>query len=405
MKKILAFVILFGFVLTGCSSDTTTDVTTIDFWNPFSGPDGQVFDGIVQAFNEEYEGVYEVKTQTIADEYYEKITTTSQTGEGPDASIMHVDQVPVFAENDMIVPWTEQNLNAMNISTSDYDDNIEQAMYYNNELYDIPFDIHAAGWYVNTDLIPEDQIPTSYEEFRELALEEPLVEDTYNVCMPAGMWVAYDIFLQNDVPVMSEDGSTAEFNTAEGVKAYENYMELVNSDTTQTPGDDCNQMFTLGEVGMTSDGPWMAADFDTGNINYKFIPLSSTFGEGTKFWASSHTFVKYNKDLTPEEEDAINAFVGFAIENSLMWVEANQIPAISNAKDSDEVQNDPLLGELAKDAEDFTFYPLLPTTQALTENIGVCTDAIFLGQTSAEEGLNQCSQLITDQSAIILNKE
>ncbi len=191
--------------LSGCGQKGTE----IIFWNPFAGADGEVFQELVDGFNQEYEGVYYLNSQTTANDgnaYYDKIATAAQTGDTPDVAIMHIDQMPTYANSGVIKPWTSEELGEIGIDASMYSEAIINSAHYQDTLYSIPLDIHPLVMWVNQDLINVDELPTTWEQLQAYASYE---NDVYSVCLPGNPFVTnrlvYSAFLQNDVPIASSD--------------------------------------------------------------------------------------------------------------------------------------------------------------------------------------------------------
>ena len=79
MKKTLALVLSLVMLLAAANAMA---VTEIDYWSVFTGGDGAVMQGMVDAFNASQDEVHVNHTPMTADDLYQKIPLTVQTGTG-----------------------------------------------------------------------------------------------------------------------------------------------------------------------------------------------------------------------------------------------------------------------------------------------------------------------------------
>ncbi len=134
MKKLVVLLVVFGLVLAGCGGPKGEEIV---FWNPFAGADGETFQSMVDGFNEEYAGQYYINSQTTANDgnaYYDKIKTAAQSGDEPDLAIMHIDEMPTYASNNVIVPWSQEELAAIGVAQDMYSEEIYNASVIDDEL-------------------------------------------------------------------------------------------------------------------------------------------------------------------------------------------------------------------------------------------------------------------------------
>src|SRR5688500_15380964 len=120
VRYVLTTLVLLSLALTGCAAtatpgapqataaagDTpvpaetagTSDCGTVElqYWNPFTGPDGPFMGQMVDAFNAEH-GEDITVVMTTQSDYYTQIATTAASETLPDVAIMHADQVATHA--------------------------------------------------------------------------------------------------------------------------------------------------------------------------------------------------------------------------------------------------------------------------------------------------------------------
>ena len=77
-------------------------VVTLEYWNPFTGPDGPFMGQMVDAFNAEHPNIQ--VTMTTQSEYYTQLSTSAASGTLPDIAIVHADQVATQAYRNVLRP-------------------------------------------------------------------------------------------------------------------------------------------------------------------------------------------------------------------------------------------------------------------------------------------------------------
>ena len=82
MKKTLALVLALLMVLTLAPLSARAETVEIDYWSVFTGADGATMQGMVDEFNASQNEVHVNHTPMTADDLYQKIPMTVQTGAG-----------------------------------------------------------------------------------------------------------------------------------------------------------------------------------------------------------------------------------------------------------------------------------------------------------------------------------
>lgn len=84
----------------------------IDYWSVFTGGDGATMQGMVDAFNASQDEVHVNHTPMTADDLYQKIPMTVQTGSGvPDVAVVHIERIPNFVTNEMLYAYDMDLIN------------------------------------------------------------------------------------------------------------------------------------------------------------------------------------------------------------------------------------------------------------------------------------------------------
>ena len=150
MKKTLALVLSLVMLLAAANAMA---VTEIDYWSVFTGGDGAVMQGMVDAFNASQDEVHVNHTPMTADDLYQKIPLTVQTGTGiPDVAVVHIERIPNFVAKDMLYPYDMELVAQAGIVAENYNQAAWERTDIDGEHYGIPLDVHGYITYINKDL-------------------------------------------------------------------------------------------------------------------------------------------------------------------------------------------------------------------------------------------------------------
>lgn len=332
----------------------------IDYWSVFTGGDGAVMQGMVDAFNEAQDEVHVNHTPMTADDLYQKIPLAVQTGtEVPDVAVVHIERIPNYVSNDMLYSYDEDILAEAGISSEDYIASAFEASNIEDEQYGIPLDVHSYVTYYNKDLFDqydlnsfvEDGVLT-FDEIRELgdkAREQGFEGDVFDLGWMRAQLLSFYAQLDPEL-TLTEDGVNPCINNENMKKVFETMKSLAEEGYTNAKDGDAAAEFYGGEMLVWMEGIWMKAAVVDAGINFGMLPCVVYDPAVVKNWTSSHNFVQFADEERTEEEDlAVAKFIKFMGEsNSVTWAEdAGQCPAYLTAWDNLDLNELPQ-GFLAK---------------------------------------------------------
>lgn len=109
--------------------------------------------GMVDAFNASQDEVHVNHTPMTADDLYQKIPMTVQTGTGvPDVTIVHIERIPNFVEQEMLYSYDLDMLAENGVKQENYNAAAWARSDIDGEHYGIPLDVHSYVTYYNKDL-------------------------------------------------------------------------------------------------------------------------------------------------------------------------------------------------------------------------------------------------------------
>ena len=336
MKKTLALVLSLAMLL---AASTAMAAVEIDYWSVFTGGDGATMQGMVDAFNASQDEVHVNHTPMTADDLYQKIPMTVQTGSGvPDVAVVHIERIPNFVTNEMLYAYDMDLINdAAGIVAENYNQAAWAASDIDGEHYGIPLDVHSYVTYINKDLFDKYDLNEfvadgyiTFDEIRQIgdkARAAGYEGEIFNLGWMRAQMLGY--YAQEGDGLLSQDGVHPSINTDSMKKAMETMKSLSEDGYTTVKNTDYSSKFYGGELLVWTEGIWMKAAVVDAGINFEMFPGVCYAPETCKSWTSSHNFVQFaDEERTEEEDRAVAKFVNWMGENSLTWAkDAGQCPS------------------------------------------------------------------------------
>ena len=336
MKKTLALVLSLVMLLAAANAMA---VTEIDYWSVFTGGDGAVMQGMVDAFNASQDEVHVNHTPMTADDLYQKIPLTVQTGTGiPDVAVVHIERIPNFVDKDMLYPYDMELVAQAGIVPENYNQAAWERTDIDGEHYGIPLDVHGYITYINKDLFDKYDLNEfvadgyiTFDEIRALgdkARAAGFTGQIFDLGWMRAQMLGYYAQL-SEGHKLTDDGVNLSLDKDAMKKVMETMKSLYEDGYTTKKTDDYSSMFYGGELLVWSEGIWMKAAVVDAGVNFEMYPSVCYDPSNCKNWMSSHNFVQFADEERTEEEDlAVAKFVNFMGENSLTWAkDAGQVPA------------------------------------------------------------------------------
>lgn len=385
-KRIIALVLLFPLFLgaVACSSETTggtnapittlstvsgqttesgisTNATTttanqswivLRFWNGFTGDDGASMEQIVQNFNDAYadQKIMVVMDKLPWDTLFTKLLATSQsTKNAPHIVAMSASRIAGMESRDLLLPMDDV-LDYLDANAEDYIPTAWNAGVLNDgHRYGFPLDIHPNGMFYNSDLVSEEEIPTTWEEFEQIA-KEKTHDNYYGYAVPSMYSITKDIFLSK---LYQQGGSLFDanydpaLNSAVGINVAQDMYDWVHTDHISptdvgTAGD--YTLFVQGRSAFYFDGSWICSTFNLFEpglqTKIKVAPMPESVGEGNTSFAGSHQFTLLEATVTDDRtKNACYEFMQYVLEHSLDWAKGGQVPAYIPVHQTEEYQS------------------------------------------------------------------
>lgn len=342
-----------GSTASGSTPATDTpagDGTTIEFWNFFTGPDGENMNNMIEAFNAT-NPAYPINNVTMASgDLYQKIPTVVNSGTGvPDLCIVDVARIPMFQAQGLLDPMDPIMEAKPDINQDNYRDAVWNTGTIDGVQYSIPLDMGVTGLLYNKALVEQyapgvlDDNVVTVDEIMEII---PKAKADGIITLPVSFFtyeMALSLAAQEGAYIFQEDGVTPNLDSPEIKKAYETLIAIQEAGGGSEDGDDNLQLFINGMAIFCHTGVWdynalkQAEDLDwamTNSLAYsadKVVNLSN-----------SNQFVLFKSSERSDEKMAVIAdFLDFVRENTLEWARSGQVPASRGADDEAEFQDMP----------------------------------------------------------------
>lgn len=387
---------------------------TLNFWTPFTGPDGPYMEQLVNLFNQEHQGQIEVIFQIIPGgiEYNTNLALAIQSGTAPEViAIRRVDIVRFIPQLRLFTP---QELSNYGIDLADFAPGPLTGVRVGEGVIGLPLDAFCLGLYYNVDHfkaagLDPDKPPTTRDEF--IAYAKALTKDldgdgtidqwgwfSFGGYTLRYVWQWYTLLFQNEGQLLTEDLKKAAFNTEAGVDALKFYVDLIYKEgvAPKEPSDP-EAAFANGILSMHFNGPWMINQFKNSGVNFRVAPIP-VLGKKPAVWGSSHILALPAVAVAePAKLNAAMTFVKWLSDHSLQWAAAGQIPARLSIVTSPEFKEK--LPEQYVFSTQLPYFRSPPDIAALaeieTELIEVM-EAAFLGQMSPEDAIAEAAARVNE---------
>jgi multiple sugar transport system substrate-binding protein len=392
----------------GASLGPPASEVTLEFWNPFTGPDGEFMQKLVEQFNDEHETLAVNVTRQA--EYYTKLRAAATSNQLPQVAIVHLDQIAQHAADGIITP-VDDLAKALDLSADDFTEPVWNGGVWQDNRYAIPLDIHTTTFFWNKEhfekagLDPE-QVPEGEEAFMAAAKAitteagVPGYMTSVNNFLVGIVWSS--LFYQAGGEWTNADYTEATFNSEAGVKAAQLLKDLVEQGITPkgTASDGEIAAFKAGDAGMVMLGIWETTGMrETLGDKVGIGPVPQVFGKGV--WAGSHNLT-VTKGVEGDARQAAYYFINWISEHSAEWAAAGQLPARKSARETPEFDGLTDIVAISQQVDDARFFPPVVGFAPIVFDPGGAGEAVLLAmdgqdpQKTLDAAAQKASQILKE---------
>ncbi len=313
---------------------------------------------LLNKFNAENDKGITVDTRIVEwGQHYDQLNASFAGGEPPDVFIAHLSRLPNYVDRDLVAPL-DDIFAASEVDANDFVPFTRAGATYGEEIYGLPFDMHALLWHVNLDILAEaglvddagDPIlPSSPEELLEHAaqVKEATGVNYFALQSSEGelsLFTVSSLMAQQGSQFFDRDGNVM-VDTPQALTA----MNLVNSlyesghiDATQDYAT-AEQSFLNGEVAVLINGTWVvdaysdaAQDSEVALTNYQARAFPTILGQPGG-WADTHLWaVSSDAGSDPAKAAAVGELLGYLYDNNFEWSRTGHLSTRQSVLSSDE---------------------------------------------------------------------
>lgn len=356
----------------------------LQYWNPFTGPDGPFMGQLVDQFNAETPNIQ--VTMTSQAEYYTQLGTAAASGTLPDVAVIHADQVSTQVFRNVLRP-IDDLAQQIGLSGSDFPEGVWAAGEVAGQRYSIPLDIHPMTMFYNADLLEAAGIsapPTNGAEFAEAA--QALSQGENRAFMITTGFPVQQIFQmllhQYGGSEFNADGTEATWNSDAGVQALTWMLEAQQQYSEPNLEVDAElNAFKGGTVGMIWNGIWQTTNVTGEGVEFNGMAAAvPQIGTQPAVWAGSHQLaLPAQASPDPCKDAAAGILIRYLLDNSVEWARAGQIPASNTVRNSDALMAIEPQASIAPSVENAFFPPSVPGINDAFAPLGEAVSAVMSG--------------------------
>lgn len=377
--------------------------TTIQFWNSFTGTDGDVLRDLVEIYNKTNEKGNTIEMDIMpTTSLEEKLPAAIASKTAPALVIKGNFDVATYGDNN-IFQSTDDFFEATGTDKDDFSTASLEALQYNGGQLMIPMQVHSTFLFWNKDLfeaagLDPETPPTTWDEVAEYSAK--ITDDSkkiYGVGFPiSGAPCYFDaMFKSNGGDVVSEDGKTSILDSAENLETLQYIQDLVTSGNAPkgATGADTDNLMLAGQLGIYCSGPWLVSGLKENDINFGVTAMPS----GTKEAAGVIEVQGFGVTSTCSDAEKVAAydFIAFwnTTETCKAWSLRNGFPPyLKSVAEDKEVKADPIVNALSSISE--FGYSFAPGVKAANQ---INSDVLFPLIENVSSG-NDCKTELTNAS-------
>lgn len=383
----------------------------LQFWNPFTGPDGEYFKKLVDDFNKKNPKVKVDMTTMAADDLYSKLPVAVKSGNGPDVAVIHLSHVATVAAGGTLL-GLDSIVKSLGLQESDFAPAVWRGGVYKGTRYAVPLDMHMLGLFYNKTVLKKAGLdpanpPQTAQDYADAlaALKKAGVQgqwiDSY------GFMHTYFVSLlaQYGGEQINKAGDKALWNSEAGVKALTWLQNLIKDgySPANVGADKYWDAFKNNQTAFVWGGIWALGDPDLSKVDWGVAPLP-TIGHQAGVWSDSHQFVATSQIKGNANKTAAAAyFISQISANSIQWAKSNKVPARASVRNSAEFKAIPDLDVFASELPNLVLPQTLPGLDAVNAVLDAEINKVLLLQkepkAALDDAVKQANVILAENKA------
>ncbi len=366
----------------------------------------EVFGKMVEGFNTEYAGKYQIKIeeQTDYDLYRDKLRTQISTGTTPDIfTLDSYADMQLFAESGNLMDLTD--FLADSEMSGLFAEGMIEGAKVDGVNYGFPYENAVVPIMYNMNLLKQvgvESAPTSYEELWDVCEKlqaegiAPTTQMTANNAWTSMLWYSYAVAAAGGPDVYKNGLDDPAF-----VKAAEIMQKMFTYTTSDAVGADAtvvNGHFFNERAAIYTNGSWILGRIKTEAIeglydNLVIAPGLSLDGQnGGAYVTQVQAYFAAAKQDDPAKEEAVKAFFKYICDPDRVLELANSSGSLFAINIDSSQITDPVQAEIAKQCAEASFlighFQGMSST-AVTTEFPAALESLVLGDITPEEFVEQ----------------
>lgn len=342
------------------SEETSNEKTTLEFWNVFTGSDGDILREIVDKYNETNTDNIFINMDIMPnDTLQQKLPASIATETAPDLVLFGVENIAPYVSNDSLEDISDF-WDVTGVDKSNYLANVVDLSYLDGKLYGTPMQYNVSYLYWNKDLfeaagLDPEVPPATLDELTEYAVKlTDASKNQFGLALPNN--AVYMQFLwANGGDADDPATKTNLLNSEENLKTLEWLQDLTMNKKVSPEnltGSDADTMLQAGRIAMYMSGPWQINGLRAQGINFGIAPCVA--GSAGSFSPAGGCSYVIPKGIDETKKAAVYKFMQYWLTDNVLkeWSQRNGFPVWSKtlAEDSDII-NDEVLNSISKATE------------------------------------------------------
>lgn len=388
----------------------------VEFWSPFTGPDGNAIDALVKEFNAGAGAEAGVNVNLLIipwDDYYTKLSVAMASRTAPDLAVMHSHQIAGFVKQGALEAYTPEEIAAAGLAEADYIPPLWNAGVVADQRYGVPIDAFPRHIYYNKALFEQAGLdpnspPKTGAELLDAATKiQALGPDKHGLFFQLDGSGAvrnfYSFYWQYQDDLYNAEATDVAEGFAESAKKSLQTLKAF-LDAGVSPKEimsDSAAQFAQNKIGISltqiTDLPvYQTAAADQG-LQFGVAPLP-TFGDKPATFALGHNFV-IPRGTPPEARTDALVFVKWIGDNSIAWAKTGKMPAKVTVLDSPEFKALPEQALIATSLEYVHFPPAVSVQPAVDRVVQQAAEAFYAGQVDVDQAVAMMADGIRQELA------
>lgn len=379
------------------------DKITLEFWNVFTGSDGDILRQIVDNYNKTNTDNIEIQMDIMPnDQLQQKLPAAVATGTAPDFVLFGVENIAPYVSNDSLEDisdfWDVTGVDKSNIL-----ENVLELSHVDGKLYGTPMQYNVTYLYWNKDLFRDagldpEKAPETLEELADYAEKlTDLSKNQFGLALPTN--ATYMQFLWANGGDADDPGTNTNLlYSDENLKTLEWLQDLtVNKKVSPNSitGAEADTMLQAGQIGMYMSGPWQINGLREQGIDFGIAPCAA--GSAGAFSPAGGCSYVIPKGTDEEHRLAAYKFMQYWLTDDILkeWSQKNGFPVWSKTLMQDpEIQNDEVLNSISKATEIGRSYNLGYSLASQIDNDVMIPlfEKVMTGAATPEDALKEASE-------------